>query len=166
MTVVVAKKQNGQITFAADSIQVLGHGVIVTDRSIAVNKLFQHNGLTIGTTGSSGEGSLMFLFSRNHRPVAPTFEAVMDFLLEFDAWARGKDKSFSGHNEYLLAYDGELFRCFTMLDVFKVEEFDAIGAGADFAKTALHLNHSPYEAVEIACQLSVFCNLPVKELTA
>ena len=41
----------------------------------------------------------------------------------------------------------------------------AIGAGEDYALASLHLGHTAKEAVETACELSVYCERPVKSLT-
>lgn len=49
------------------------------------------------------------------------------------------------------------------LFVNKVKNYDAIGAGMDFANAALYLGHNPKEAVEVACKLSCFVSEPIIE---
>lgn len=163
MTVVAARKYPDRIEFAADSIVTRG-STQITDRSVAASKLFQQNGLTIGLTGALAEGSLMQIFTRNHKPASASLEGVIDFLFEFEGWVRNRDKSFTIDNVYLIGFEGKLFRTYPRFDVFEVSEFDAIGAGQDFAITAMHLEKTPTEAVNIACVLSVWCSLPVNTI--
>ena len=47
----------------------------------------------------------------------------------------------------------------------RVADFEAIGAGMDFALAALYLGHSVTEAVETAIELSVYCENPVQVLS-
>ncbi len=163
MTVVAARKYPDRIEFAADSIVTRG-STQITDRSIAAPKLFQQNGLTIGLTGALAEGSLMQIFTRNHKPASASLEGVIDFLFEFEGWVRNRDTAFTIDNAYLIGFEGKLFRTYPRFDVFEVSEFDAIGAGQDFAITAMHLEKTPTEAVSIACVLSVWCSLPVSTI--
>jgi ATP-dependent protease HslVU (ClpYQ) peptidase subunit len=163
MTVVAARKYADRIEFAADSIVTRG-STQITDRSIDSPKLFQQNGLTIGLTGALAEGSLMQIFTRNHKPASASLEGMIDFLFEFEGWVRNRDTSFTIGNSYLVGFEGKLFRTYPRFDVFEVSEFDAIGAGQDFAITAMHLEKTPTEAVSIACALSVWCSLPVSTI--
>lgn len=163
MTVVAARKYSDRIEFAADSIVTSG-STKVTDRTIDASKLFQQNGLIIGLTGKLAEGSLMQIFSRNHKPAGATLEGVIDFLFEFEGWVRNRDSSFNIYNHYLIGFEGKLFRTYPRFDVFEVSEFDAIGAGEDFALTAMHLEKTPTESVTIACDLSVWCSKPVSTI--
>ncbi len=137
----------------------------MSDRTIASSKLFQQNGMIIGLTGLTCEGSLMQIFSRNHKPAAATMDGVMDFLFEFDDWVRKRDSSLRPENHYLIALDGHLFRSYGGINVFEVSEFAAIGAGEEFAITAMHLHKTPREAVVVACELSVWCGEPIAEFS-
>lgn len=163
MTVVAARKYADRIEFAADSIITRG-STQISDRTIDAPKLFQQNGLTIGLTGALAEGSLMQIFTRNHKPASATLEGVIDFLFEFEGWVRNRDSGFTIGNAYLIGFEGKLFRTYARFDVFEISEFEAIGAGQDFAITAMHLEKTPTEAVTIACTLSVWCSLPVSTM--
>ncbi|MDV3352154.1 hypothetical protein D0962_02975 [Leptolyngbyaceae cyanobacterium CCMR0082] len=164
MTVIAARKTKDVITFASDSILVAGY-LKATDKEVIYNKLFQQNDMVIGSTGTGYEGTMMELFSRNHRPVDGSRLAVIDFFVEFREWINKRDSSHSPENDYLIAYDQKLFRTYGGLDIYEVPEFEAVGAGEDFAKAALHLGHSPREAVEVACKLSIYCSEPISEIT-
>ncbi len=163
MTVIAARKYADRIEFAADSIITRG-STQISDRTLDAPKLFQHNGLTIGLTGALAEGSLMQIFTRNHKPASASLEGLIDFLFEFEGWVRHRDTGFTIANAYLIGFEGKLFRTYARFDVFEISEFEAIGAGQDFAITAMHLEKSPTEAVSIACTLSVWCSLPVSTI--
>ncbi|WP_228016527.1 hypothetical protein [Leptolyngbya ectocarpi] len=164
MTVIAARKTKGAITFASDSILVAGY-LKATDKEVIYNKLFQQNEMVIGSTGTGYEGTMMELFSRNHRPVDGSRLSVIDFFVEFREWINKRDTGHSPENDYLIAYDKKLFRTYGGLDIYEVPEFEAVGAGEDFAKAALHLGHTPREAVEVACKLSIYCSEPISEIT-
>ncbi|MEM9980125.1 MAG: hypothetical protein AAF808_21080, partial [Cyanobacteria bacterium P01_D01_bin.2] len=66
MTVIAARKTQDAIIFASDSILVAGY-LKATEKEVIYNKLFQQNGMVIGTTGTGYEGTMMELFSRNHQ---------------------------------------------------------------------------------------------------
>lgn len=163
MSVVAARKYDNHIGFAADSISVAG-STRITQRIESSAKLFQSNGLTIGGAGSARELSLISLYVRNHNPAAETLDAMIDFIWRFEKWVQERDPDFKADNHYLIAFQDVLFRTYGGLEIFQVNEFDAVGAGQDFAITALHLEKTPMEAVDIACQLSVWCHPPVIEL--
>lgn len=163
MSVVAARKYPDHISFAADSISVAG-STRITQRIENSAKLFQSNGLTIGGSGSAREISMLSLYVRNHSPSNNTLDALIDFVWRFEKWVQERDSDFKAHNHYLIAFQDALYRTYGGLEIFQVNEFDAVGAGQDFAITALHLEKTPVQAVDIACQLSVWCHPPVIEV--
>jgi ATP-dependent protease HslVU (ClpYQ) peptidase subunit len=163
MTVIAACKTSEAIIFAADTQISAGFGK-TTSSDIIHSKLFQQNGMIIGSTGDCYEGTLMELFTRNHKPIDSTRLSMIDFLVEFREWIRKKESGYTPKNGFLIAFDKKLFRVCRGLDIYEVKEFEAIGCGEDFAKAALLLGHSPREAVEVACKLSVFCSEPITEI--
>jgi ATP-dependent protease HslVU (ClpYQ) peptidase subunit len=164
MTVIAACKTSDAIIFAADTQISTGFGK-TTSSDIIHSKLFEQNGMIIGSTGDCYEGTLMELFSRNHKPINAERLSVIDFLVEFREWIRKKEGGYSPKNGFLIAFEGKLFRVCGGLEIYEVKKFEAIGCGEDFAKAALLLGHSPREAVEVACQLSVFCSEPITEMS-
>ncbi|GAB4208197.1 MAG: hypothetical protein Fur006_66810 [Coleofasciculaceae cyanobacterium] len=167
MSVVAARKYSDKLVFAADSICVSGYFLKETQRVTGTErgKLFEVNNMIIGSVGYTMELSFMQIFARNHSPAAPTIEAVLDFILEFYSWAKGKDSDFGRRNEYLLGIDGEIFRVSDSYLVQRINEFSAIGAGEHFALTAMYLDKSPEEAVKIANELCIFCSEPINVIT-
>lgn len=164
MTVIAARKTSDGTTFAADTLITDGYHLKSTSADIIHSKLFQHNDLSIGSSGDCFEATLMELFTRNHKPVDSNRLSVIDFLVEFREWVRKKEGGYNPGNMYLLAFDQKLFYVCGGLQVYEVQEFEAIGAGADFARAAMHLGHTAREAVEVACKLSVWCSEPITEL--
>ncbi|MEL6939694.1 MAG: hypothetical protein AAFO84_10935 [Cyanobacteria bacterium J06598_1] len=164
MTVIAARKTSDAIVFAADTLISDGFSK-VTSSELIFAKLFEQNEMVIGTTGDCYEGTMMELFSRNHKPVNSTRLGMIDFLVEFKEWIRKKEGGYSPKNGFLIAFDQKLFRIVQGLDVYEIHEFDAIGAGQDFAKAALHLGHTPNEAVKVACKLSLYCSEPITEIS-
>ncbi|MGA1476580.1 MAG: hypothetical protein ACO4AI_15740 [Prochlorothrix sp.] len=167
MSVVAARRYPDRLVFASDSIRVAGY-VKETHQRVLGNeqgKLFEVNGLIIGSVGYIMELSFMQMFARNHKPAAATVEAVLDFMVEFYGWARSKDEGFGKRNEYLIGIEDCIFRVVDTYLVEKINEFSAIGAGEDFALTALYLDKNPEEAVEIANRLCIYCSDPIQVIT-
>ena len=166
MSVVAARHYPDRLVFAADSIRIAG--LLKTTSRVTgqeQGKLFEVNDLIIGSVGYVMELSFMQMFARNHKPVDATVEAVLDFMVEFYAWAKAKDDGFSKHNDYLIGIHDRIFRVVDSYLVEKINEFSAIGAGEHFALTAMYLDKTPEEAVEIANELCVYCSGPTQVIT-
>ena len=162
MSVVAARRYPEELVFASDSIRVSGAFRRENTRVAGheQGKLFQVNDLVIGSVGLVMELSFMQIFARNHKPAAPTTESVLDFMLEFYRWSKAKDESFNRINDYLIGTEGEIFRVCDGYLVEKINEFAAIGAGEDFALTAMYLDKTPEEAINISNELCVYCAGP------
>ncbi|AOX01497.1 MAG: hypothetical protein F6K63_30885 [Moorea sp. SIO1G6] len=166
MSVVAARKYPDKLVFASDSIRLSGY-LKQTHRVTGDEwgKLFEINNMIIGGVGYTMELSFMQIFARNHSPAAPTVEAVLDFIVEFYSWAKDKDDTFGRRNEYLLAVERDIFCISDGYLVDKINEFGAIGAGQDYALTAMYLDKTPEEAVAIANELCVYCSPPINVIT-
>jgi hypothetical protein len=44
-----------------------------------------------------------------------------------------------------------------------VVDYESIGAGEDFALAAMAMGLNPSQAIEAACEHSIYCELPVNE---
>ncbi|MEL6157705.1 MAG: hypothetical protein AAFQ40_17250 [Cyanobacteria bacterium J06623_5] len=163
MTVIAARKTSDAITFAADTLITSGY-LKSTSADIIHSKLFQHNDMAVGSSGDCFESTLMELFTRNHKPTDTDRLSVIDFLVEFREWVRKKEAGYQPSNRFLIAFSNKLFFVCGGLEVYEVQEFEAIGAGADFARAAMHLGHTARESVEVACKLSLLCSEPINDL--
>jgi ATP-dependent protease HslVU (ClpYQ) peptidase subunit len=64
------------------------------------------------------------------------------------------------NNQYVIILEG---KAFVMEGFFikEVTDYTAIGAGMDFALSALYLGNSVEESIKAACHLSVYCEEPI-----
>lgn len=159
MSIVAVKVENGLIQIASDSI-VVRHST--QDKSSNnFSKLNKINSLILGSTGSAEEISLFRVFCSTRRPEQTSEMGIISFLSEFATWKGDRTGDAFIQGEHIIIVDNKVFA----IEGFFVEEitnFTAIGAGMDYALTALHLGHNVEKAVEVACELSVYCELPVK----
>lgn len=161
MTVIAAIKTEDKIVFAHDSIMLSGDSVITNNNTVS-SKLWQQNGLTVGHSGQCLFNTLMRIFAKTHIPKAACEDGMVEFLIEYVNCCQSKYNTGMPTSSFLIAFQDQLFRVYGGIDVYKVEKFDAIGGGADFAQAALFLGKTAQEAAEVSCQLSNTCAPPVK----
>ena len=161
MSVVAVKVYKDKIVMSADSIIVSGW----QDKTpVGNNKLFEVNNMIIGSAGDAQELTHMYLFAENHSPLDMTERGVIKFMNEFRLWRIaefGVSSEKQVSNDYLIASKGKVFLCNGVCYIGEVKDFYAIGAGEDYAKSALYLGHSPAEAVKVACALSCYVDEPI-----
>lgn len=158
MSVVAAKVYSDKVIIAADSILAKGW----SKRNTGFAKIVSINGMIVGGCGNAQEVSLLWRYMQTHQPETATEKDVLNFVVEFAKWKRELVSDSSVENSYLMAYEGKLFYIASMF-VYEVKDYIAIGAGEDFATTALHLGSTPREAVKVACDLSCYVCEPVVE---
>ena len=157
MSVVAVKVYEKEIIMAADSIIVRGEDKMPVGRG----KIFEVNGMLIGSSGFADEGIHMALFAENHTPLSMDDRELTKWMYEFMEWRNrefGVEKRVE--NQYLFAYKGKAFY-YNAGFVGEVTDSFAIGAGQYYAEAALYLGHSPAEAVRVACALSCFVAEPI-----
>jgi ATP-dependent protease HslVU (ClpYQ) peptidase subunit len=155
MSVVAVKVNKNGFEMCADSQAT--DGQLPIERS----KLYEYDGLIIGTSGYTEDMSLMQLFIRTSKPVDPTEFSILDFMSSFYDWIYKKTHKWSEeYNHWLIGMNGKVF-CVTGWDVVEINDMYAIGCGDEIALTAMHLGHSAYDAVKIACKLNVYCGEPI-----
>lgn len=163
MSVVATKIYEDRIVIGADSFLGRGGGTQVKDQTV---KLFKSDdNMIVGTVGHADEIALYRLFLKTHRIASPTEEAILENLQEFRGWIYKKTDQFKYElgNSWHLAFSGKAFYV-TGLYVREITNYDAIGAGRDFALAALHLGHSVRDAIGVACELSCYCETPAVTL--
>ena len=159
MSVVAVKVYDKEIIMSADSIIVHGDDKTPVGRG----KIFEVNGMLIGTCGYASEGVHMALFAENHTPLTMDEREITKWMYEFVMWRAkefGVDPKAEYFNSYLIAYKGKAFYCNAGY-VGEVTDYFAIGAGQHYARAALYLGHSPSEAVKVACALSCYVDEPI-----
>jgi ATP-dependent protease HslVU (ClpYQ) peptidase subunit len=161
MTVIAAIKTDNKIVFARDSLMTADN-TIITDNNTLVSKLWQQNDLTVGHSGQCLFNTLMRIFAKTHVPKSACEDGMIEFLIEYVNLCQSKYNVGMPTSQFLIAFQDQLFRVYGGIDVYKVENFDAIGSGGDFAQAALLLGKTAKEAAEVSCKLSSTCALPVR----
>jgi len=160
MSIVTVKKVDGKWEAAADSITVRGY----TQSKNKDSKLNRVGEFIIGTAGYASIGTLFFEYIGNHQPKSNTRDGWTRFLVEFNTYLKGLTDNFKDKdNDFLIIYRGKAWYL-SGFYIDEVKKYQAIGAGMDYALGALYLGHDPKKAVEVACELSVYCEKPVKVL--
>ena len=156
MSVVAVKMTKNKITIGADSILVSGW----TQEKDKLAKLNKANGIIIGDVGDAQEGALFLLFCKTRKPREASVDAIVEFMSEFQDWMNNKTGESKLSNQYILIIEKKAF----MIEGFFIKEvtdYTAIGAGADFALSALYLGNSVKDSIKAACHLSVYCEEPI-----
>jgi ATP-dependent protease HslVU (ClpYQ) peptidase subunit len=160
MSVVACKILENGYEISADSILVFGS----TQEKGEVrkfSKLFEANEVVVGGVGEAEELSLLQLFISTAKPYEETERAVLEFISSFNTWKKERTGSaLTDANEYLLGFRGKSFNICGW-NVNQITKFHAIGAGMNFALAALHLGHDTRSAVEVATELSIYCEKPI-----
>lgn len=159
MSVIAVKITNGVATVAADSIVVSGY----TQSKEKSVKLKYINNMIIGGVGSAEELALFMLFCKTRTPKSSDDDGILEFISGFMDWKYKKISKSDIDNDYVIVFEK---KCFIARGFFikEVSHFAAIGAGMDYALTALHLGKSAHDAVAVACDLCIYCERPVNVL--
>lgn len=159
MSVVCAKIYSDKIIVAADSIVISGWTKSTNQDFVKLKRI---NDMIIGGSGVCSEQSLMWHYIKTHKPDSGDEKSVLDFMVEFSKWKGDYSSDKNVNNYYILAFENKLFSIEGIF-VTEVKNFCAIGAGQDFALAALHLGHSPKEAVKVSCDLCCMVSEPILE---
>ena len=156
MSVVAVKVTNKKIIIGADSIIAYGW----TQEKDKLAKLEEVNGMIIGSVGIAQEGALFRVFCRTRKPRSADVESIVDFMSDFQDWLKNKTDESNIENTYILVFDKKVFNIEGFY-VKEVTDYTAIGAGMDFALSALYLGNSVKDSIKAACHLSVYCEEPI-----
>lgn len=156
MSVVAVKVSKNKITIGADSILVSGW----TQEKDKLAKLNEINGMIIGDVGDAQEGALFLIYCKTRKPREASVEALVEFMSEFQDWMSNKIDETKLNNQYIIVLDKKAF----MMEGFFIKEvtdYTAIGAGMDYALSALYLGNSVNDSIKAACHLSIYCEEPI-----
>jgi len=156
MSVVCCKIKKDKIEIAADTIEVYDW-----TQKKSSSKLIKTNNMIIGMVGDCMEASRFMHYCTTNKPRLADTYSIMLFLSEFSEWMMNKFKVSDIENDYMLIFDKKAFR---MLGghVDEITDYYAIGAGMDYALSALYLGHGVKKAVKTACELSIYCEEPIE----
>lgn len=158
MSIVCCRVTKEYIEIASDSISV--RGWTQEKGKDKFSKLCKINELIIGSVGYAEEASLLQMYSKSRKPEAASEDAILIFLGEFVEWKKKRTDKSDLSNSYIIIFEK---KAFYISDFFVTEilEYEAIGAGEDFALAALFLNHDTKKATKTACELSIYCEEPI-----
>ena len=159
MSIVCCKVTDSKIEIAADSITVRGY-TQSKGNEVKFSKLVKVNDIILGGVGWTEENFLMQMFCQTHNISSTNKTDVLNFLNEFSDWKKKKAENHKIENDYMILFKGKAFFISNFL-IQEIKNYEAIGAGMDFALSALYLGHDAEKAVETACELSVYCEKPI-----
>jgi ATP-dependent protease HslVU (ClpYQ) peptidase subunit len=162
MSIVCCRVTPYEISIASDSIVVRGYTQGKDKNKFA--KLFKVNDLIIGSVGYAEESSLFRIYCSTRQPASISENDILIFISEFAQWKKERTTIYSIENSYIIIFNNKAFHIEGFF-VNEILDYEAIGAGMDFALATLYLGHDVEKAVETACELSVFCEKPIIKYT-
>ena len=163
MSVVACKILPDGYEIASDSISVRAWTQSKGENT-KFSKLFEENDLVIGSVGYAEESSMLQIYCRTRKPTAATESALLEFMSEFSGWKKDKVGKSGLDNAYLVGFREKVFSINGWF-IQEVIKYEAIGAGMDYALAALYLERSAFDAVKVACELSIFCEEPIQVIS-
>lgn len=158
MSVVAVKVYPNKVVMAADSFVGFGWTSQLKDKDV---KIFRQNGMVVGCVGYAQSIALFKIYCRDRKPARDDEDAIIDFVAEFVKWAKDKVDSYIHESDFMIIYKHKAWLIDSSFYYKQITDYASMGAGQDMAQTALYLGKSPKEAVEAACELSIYCELPV-----
>lgn len=162
MSVVALRVEKDKIRIASDSIRVYG----TTQEKDKAAKLIKVNELIAAHSGQARDIQYMSIFAQNHTPKDATEDYILQFMVEFVDWCKKRDPAYNMNSDFFFVYKGKAFLVCSDYFIREIPDYYAIGAGADYALSALYLGSDVEKAVETACELSIYCEQPINVLEA
>lgn len=159
MSIIAIRRTDTGFEIASDSIGVWGNTQVKD-----AEKLWQISGdLIFGSVGQSSLGTVMKDFISVNDLPENAERGWLRFALQLHLVARKYDLK-SEDNSFIIVYKSEAWML-NGLHVARINKYEAVGAGRDYALAALHLGFSALEACEVACDLCTQCERPIKVLS-
>ena len=159
MSVVACRILKNGFEMSSDSICVYGYTQTKGDTTKHA-KLFETNNIVVGGVGLAQDNSLMQLFAETHSIIRSDERGILEFLSEFSDWKKEKVDDAKINNHYLIGFKGRVWEVYEW-SIMEVISYSAIGAGMDFALAALYFGATTSKAVEVATELSIYCEKPI-----
>ncbi len=159
MSVVAVRKEGSKITIGADSIRISGWGTQEKDKLAKLSRVNKE--LIVGCVGDCAIYSLFREFLSNHLPKSNTEYGWTSLISEFSSYLNElKNAPKLEHTAFIVVNKSRVFYLASYF-VREINDYYAIGAGMDYALSALYLGGTVKEAIETACHLSIFCEKPI-----
>jgi hypothetical protein len=160
VSVLACKIYDDGFVMGSDSITCRGEFMDV-GRELKFTKMFEVNDTVVGSSGTAEEIAMLRLFMETHKISEVSEKAVFNFINEFVSWKNVKTSKFCLDNWYLIGMENKVYYIENFF-VSEVKEHTAIGAGFEYALTALYLGHDVYDSLAAAAELSIWCSQPIK----
>ena len=157
MSIIAVHVKDDGIYLGADSI--ITSGSTQYKKSDAKIKKITDE-FAFAATGLCKEAELFYLFCLNRVPATNTKLGIIEFMHEFANWQNQKISCYSIENGYLIVYKGKAYS-FTDYLCEEVGDYAVDGAGRDFALATFHLGLDIEQAINAACELSIYCEKPI-----
>ena len=156
MTCIAVKVGKNKITLGADEMVSSYHKSNINDYN--TTKMHQiNNEFAFGGAGDLAEINMFYNYTLTHTPRDANELALIEYMDDFCNWKSKRGREYSASEIHLIiVFKGLVFR-FAHNSIYSITKFDAIGTGAPYAYTALHLGHSIEEAVLAAIDLDHYC---------
>lgn len=158
MSVVAVKIYPSKIVIGADSFVGFNYDTQLKDKDV---KIFRQNGLVVGGVGYATDIVLLKLFSKTRKPERPDEDSILNYLIEFRDWMRKKNDKYENKTDFMVVFKSKAFLATSSLYIKEIKTFEAMGAGMNMAQTALHLGCNVREALNVATELSIYCEKPL-----
>ncbi|MFH1648719.1 MAG: hypothetical protein ABIA11_03290 [Patescibacteria group bacterium] len=156
MSIICVKKTKKDINFTWDT-QTEHYDQAYHDKE----KVKRFKNLVIGFVGSTGNRNRLYTFLSKKITGNTHFSKISDVVSLID----DSKVNFSDSDNILISDSKKIFNIHPQsVDCFEVEEFEAIGSGADYAIGAYYTGATVKKCVEVACEIDVHCGKPVKQL--
>ena len=164
MSVVAVKVFENKFEMSSDSIMVHGWSSQTKDNTFKYAKMFRTKDMVVGCVGDVSESTAFSLFLKDHKlsDLRLGEEALQQLIWDFKRWLYEKTDSEEPLTNQMIIGTKFGVWLFFGISCLEITSNFAIGAGEDFARGALAMGASTKKACEVACELSAFCEYPVK----
>ena len=163
MSCIAVKKYIDKIVISADSLLTNNSGgKRLLPGFTKLKRSGNYHSIVVGSAGYMDELSLMFQFIEEQRPASTSRESVLKYFIDFRKYKSEvlNDNNAKIENSYIFIYEDKVFEI-TDMSVIEIQHIAAIGSGMDYAMAALHLGHTPEEAVKVSCELCYYVGEPI-----
>lgn len=130
-----------------------------------ITKLFKDpkQDLYYGCAGSCSEITAFQVFLETHKPADNSIRSLHEFFTNFVLFKKSFTDKFELDNYYLIVFEKTPYFVEDSLYISEIKEgeYESIGAGFVEANTAMKLGKGVKTALEIACDMNIYCNKPV-----
>jgi ATP-dependent protease HslVU (ClpYQ) peptidase subunit len=158
VSVVAVKIYDTKIVVGADSQSTsYWHNKSYTNKIFKITDSF-----VIGGVGFTSHNQHMRLFCETNSPASNRERDIIQFIVDFNSHMKKKDDKYEPYNSWILVYDGAAYQIGSDLFIRQIKDYEAIGSGHEYAKSALHLGHSVTESLKVACDMTIYCGEPLE----